>query len=215
MKKYIILTTVFTILTIFVFAQNFENTKKKLEDPEHGQYHPAQYKQGYPYTTFYKPLDNNYIENIRIKITGKKTREYFQPIYKEQIYPDAQKTYSSNDLTGENKGVAPNSYYAKHAAFVYLMGFDKEGEYLRGSQDVTKIQELYAFRTIALKRLINIDYEVSAGNNIQYRVKEMVHYLQAYDLLKTAEMLADKGVQGYSFSQSEKEQLEVIKFMYI
>ena len=196
MKQIIIFITLTAVLLNISLAQNFENTKKKLENPKHGQYQPSQYKKGYPYSTFYKPFqdDNidNLIEDIRIKVNDKKIYfNYFSNIY-NGIYTDAQRTYSSNDLTGKNDDAAKNAYYAKHAAFVFLMGFDKDGGYLRGSHDAGKIAELYAFRTTALKRLLNIDYEVGSRENIQYRVKEMVHYLQAYDLLKTA------GLQSYN-----------------
>ena len=190
MKRCVILTTAFTILTICVFAQNFKDIKEKLVNPKHGQYHPAQSKQGYPYTTFYKPLSSNYIEDIRFKIIDKELKVVFQPIY-NSIYTDAQKTYSSNDLTGKNEGVAPNSYYAKHAAFVYLMGFNQYGRVLRGTGDPHDQDTLMFFRTTALERLYNLDYEVGKAEKIQYRVKEMVHYLQAYDYLKAA------GVQTY------------------
>jgi len=200
--KNLVLFTIIAFLSLHVFSQDFENTKDKLENPVAGMYQPSYATMGYPYTTIYKPFRENsidtFIEDLRLKIALRqftKVDQYYN-LY-NSIYTDAQKTYSSNDLSGKNEGVAPNSYYAKHAAFVYLMGFNQYGRVLRGTGDPHDQDTLMFFRTTALERLYNLDYEVGKAEKIQYRVKEMVHYLQAYDYLKAA------GVQSNSLEDAK------------
>ena len=118
--------------------------------------------------------------------------KYFYFIY-DGIYSNAHETFSSTPgLTGKNDNAASNAYYAKHAAYVYLMGFNQYGRMLRGTGNQLDKDTLEVFRTKALTRLISLDYGVNKKDYVQWRSKELIQYLQAYDLLKAA------GVQSYN-----------------
>jgi len=207
------------------YGEGQENPSKGQINANKGQYNEDNSVQRHPYTIFVKSSDFsiiNEIERLRKMVVKDALNENFGDKYGD-IFISGSKSFNNQnkDSIGGHplSGTSPSSLCCKNAAFVYLMGFYKDGKlnFLRtGDQDSTVFKgsiEHNAFKTRAIQRLQWMNVKtVTSVDLMQWRSKEIIHYLQAYDMLKTAEMLADQGVPGYSFTQTEKEQLVIIKY---
>lgn len=79
---------------------------------------------------------------------------------------------------------------AKYAAFVFLLGVDESGASLSGP-------DRDAVRNLAIEYLLTCNYECPADDGkYAYRTKDLIMYLQAYDLLMSAPRLGLSVNQG-------------------
>lgn len=223
-------------------AQNGTGQKapsKGQKNANKGQYEENNSQKVHPYTIFIKTKegfnilsDIDYIEReILLDTKQKGLKSYYLSVFKSALSPfnpadtaqiGGHIKYTTwgikNGVYQEyekdcRKGVSESSKMCKNAAFVYLIGVDSSGKTLRRSTHPDTISYYNDFKTRAIQRLQYMNVKTVVNPEyMQWRSKEIIHYLQAYDMLKTAEMLADQDVPGYSFTQTEKEQLEVIKY---
>jgi hypothetical protein len=218
MKNLLVTLFAVFLLVLSTYAQKGtgqKNPSRGQKKANHGQYIESSSLPMHPYTIFYKSkpeyfdlikstkdmselktkmveIIQNEIENIQNNVQS--TNEYYTEFY-DNVYNSGVSVFNSNDskdIGGHpNSGVSQSSKKCKNAAFVYLMGFDKDGETqnFRGESDHSD------FKSLAIIRLQYMNVEVrSTVGSLQWRTKEFIHYLQAYDMLKAAEILADAGV---------------------
>lgn len=139
------------------------------------------------------------IESIINLITQSNSKT--KSLYAE-LYLDAKNTTS---ISCEEIGVCKNAARAKNAAFVYLLGVDENGLPLDGVDDPGRD----FFRQRAIYYLKNIDtydgkfpvfdFGRFSYNKQQYRSKEIIEYLSAYDLLRTG-----RAHLGLTFSDNDE-----------
>ncbi|MDP3929892.1 MAG: hypothetical protein Q8R57_12785 [Bacteroidota bacterium] len=98
-----------------------------------------------------------------------------------------------------------NASRAKNAAFVYLLGVDENGNSLDGIDDPGR--DFFRQRAIDFLKNIDtydgrvpiLDWGRFSYNKQQYRSKEIIEYLSAYDLLRTG-----RAHLGLTFSDNDE-----------
>jgi hypothetical protein len=162
---------------------------------QHGIYTEPGYESSAPLTIFDRkvPLISQ-LDTIRDWIVNKK--KLYDSLY-SSIYTNAFIGSTSCNCPS-NKNQSLGSSTAKDAAFVALIGLDDTG----GTLSTTLRNN---FRNKALTILQSLDevekrcFRGDLGDHHQWRSAELILYLQAYDLLKTA------NVSGGLFTHPQKD----------
>ena len=131
-----------------------------------------------PLSTFDRGADvyAEHRKNIKFNVTNQLND--YKKIYSE-IYFKACTTSTATRCG--NVGLCNNAKIAKDAAFVYLMGFDENGNDLDGIDDPGR-QFFYDKASDVLQREGDWWGEFGGVDNQQYRAKELIELLQALKL---------------------------------
>ncbi|MFN7311890.1 MAG: hypothetical protein ACK5UI_00250 [Bacteroidota bacterium] len=190
-------------------AQPIERPKNRYKEPN-GSY-------GAPYTMFE-------ISEFAInKITG--TNKRINELIEQIKHPDKDSNYyklyehystqpnPTESVKQEDKIYDPLAAHAKNKAFIALVGVDGSGNPLPVSEINRLKDEAYSalenMNTDVLNLIRLHSFGLDAGQLLLYRTRELVQYLQAYDMLKAGGRIAnyaedksdlEKGVYYYYLS---------------
>lgn len=154
----------------------------KMANAQHGAYTEHGYDNASPLAVFDKKRSlQSQLDTVRSWVIGEKFN--YNEIYRD-LYSNAN-SGSENCNCPSGKTMAGGPSTAKDAAFVYLIGLNQLGQALSN-------EDRASFRNKALSILEKAGsmdkacFRGKFGDTHQYRSKELIMYLQAYDLLKTA-----------------------------
>lgn len=154
-----------------------------------------------PLTTFDRGPDVYWKQREDIRYNIIHSVASYDTIYKK-IYEQANNVSVSSKCSDDNV-ICANAKTAKDAAFVYLMGFDDNGDDLSAPAR-------QAFYDKAVEVLIRDDNWwggfgwIDFGTKQQYRAKELIELLQAHDYLMTAK---GAGITSYSHKEAVRDAL--------
>jgi len=161
-----------------------------------------------PLSTFERGPDVYAEQRKKIRDNIKLTDDplWYKRIYK--IIYDNAKNGSTSTKCGD-RGVCENAKIAKDAAFVYLMGFDENGDDLIGGVHDPGRQFFYDKASDVLQREDDWWGAFGGVDNQQHRAKELIELLQAHDYLHTA-----KGVHITNYPDYEDVRDALADFTY-
>jgi hypothetical protein len=152
-----------------------------------------------PLSTFDRGADVYLTQREKIRYNVIHSIASYDTIY-AIIYNNAKNTSTASKCG--DRGVCENAKIAKDAAFVYLMGFDENGDDLIGGIHDPGRQFFYDKASDVLQREDDWWGAFGGVDNQQYRAKELIELLQAHDYLHTHHY-SESCVLCYSVADSE------------